>query len=222
MILPSPSLQTDNPNQDWVALDRWRNLAPDPANSLRDGVVTMSRTTLTMTLPRGEWWLLAAARKPLTLSERSQDRQIVASQAQWIPLTTSGSVLRIRANGGPAAVYRIASGSSFLPHGPFATGIAVRESRPWPWITHVAFDRIPGRPALLIFRDRFSAGWHIDGARTLWHGIADGYANAFLIADAKPQISIVYGAQSLFAILAVLSALAYAATIFAIIRLHYA
>ena len=218
VILPAPSLLTDDPAQDWVPLDRWRNVAPDAANSFKDGVVTTSRATLAVALPAGRWWLFAAADAPLEIVDASGQRRVAANGRTWIPLNANGNAVRIRATVGRAAVYRLASGTSSIPRGPFARGVAISAARPWPWIATIDFKRTPSLPVLLIFRDRFSEAWRINGAQTLWHGVADGYANAFLIAGPARTISIVYQPQSLFLVLAALSALAYVLAVSALIR----
>jgi hypothetical protein len=51
----------------------------------------------------------------------------------------------------------------------------------------------------LIFRDRYSPGWRVSGARTIWHGMADGYANAWLVEDVRANVSLEYGPQDVFA-----------------------
>jgi len=219
IIVPNASVQTDDPTKDWVPLDRWRSDAPDTANALAQGVITTSRTPLTILMPPGSWWLLASSSTPLILNDGEHTRSVSAPFAQWIPFRSSSGRLTIRSSGDRAAVYRVASGKSTLPRGPFAQGIGVSTTRPWPWIARMQLSRAPEHRALLIFRERFSAGWRVHGARTLWHGMADSYANAFLVDGPNTAISIVYEPQAVFFVLATLTLLAYAATLVAIARI---
>lgn len=57
--------------------------------------------------------------------------------------------------------------------------------------------------SLLIFRERFSTGWRISGAKVLWHGVADGRANAFLIQTAGRDLTIVYAPKPFLLLAAV-------------------
>ncbi|MBV9972802.1 MAG: hypothetical protein JO135_05650 [Candidatus Eremiobacteraeota bacterium] len=222
VVLPRASLQSDDPAQAWVPLDRWRNVAPDPANAVPEGVVTTSRATLTMTLPPGQWWLLATSQRAVSITSGSWRSTVAAASARWVPLKLTSGEVHIRGNGGRAVVYRVASGKTLTPAGPFAAGIQMQTRRPWPWVVNVHLRRLPAAPVLLVFRERFSENWRVRGATTLWHGIADGYANAFAIRKPAYDIAIVYEPQRVFFIIAAFSTLAYLMTIVAIVRLRRA
>lgn len=212
VITPQASLVTDDPRMGWVPLDRWRAVAPDPASSLSDGVVTSSSQPITMTLPPGEWWLLAQSQGVLMLQEGERVRALRLPSAQWIALGKRGGTIRILSRGSRAAVFRVARGMSALPVAQAMPSIDAF-ARATPWSVSVRLRGPTRGTALLIFRDRFSPAWEIRGARTLWHGIADGYANAFLIAPAGAGITIFYAPERVFLLLSSLTWLAYAAAI---------
>jgi len=222
VIVPQASLQTDDPSKDWAPLDRWRASAPDPATSLGAGVVTSSRAPLTIRVPRGSWSVLAQATPSLIIIDGGAARRIVARSATWIPLHASGTTVTISSDGGRAAVYRVASGAGNVPLGPFAAGQLGDALRKWPWEASLRVRRLDRGAALLVFRDRYSSQWRIEGARTLWHGIADGYANAFVLSDVEPVLHVVYAPQARFFMLAALSSLAYLIALLAIVRFQRA
>jgi len=222
VIVPIPTLTTDDPSDDWVSLDRSRIVAPDPASTTRDGVVTVSERPLQITVPDGQWWLLAQSRSVMRLEQRGFASEVRPVEPTWVPLSPSPGTITVQSIGGAAAVYRIARGSSELPMPPFGSAVVRKVMRTLPWSVSVDVGNRSGDQFMLIFRDRYSDAWQISGARTLWHGIADGYANAFLLTELTPNIRIEYAPQRTFLALTLLCWVIYGMTILGAVLLHYA
>ncbi|MBV8726887.1 MAG: hypothetical protein JO233_03805 [Candidatus Eremiobacteraeota bacterium] len=221
-IVPVSTLRTDDPSEDWVSLDRSRGVSLDPAATMRDGLVTVSERPLQIAVPDGQWWLLAQARGVVRIEQRGFASDMRLAGPTWVPLSPSPGTITVRSIGGAAVVYRVARGSSDVPAGPFGSAAVLRVMRSLPWSVSVDVASRSGDRFMLIFRDRYSDAWRVSGAQTLWHGIADGYANAFLLAEPKTNIRIEYAPQRAFLVLVLLCWLMYGATIFAAVWLYRA
>ena len=219
-IVPASTLRTDDSNEDWVSLDRSRSFSPDPAATIGDGVVTVSERPLKIAVPDGQWWLLAQARGVVRLEQRGFDSDMRLVGPTWVPLAPSPGTITVRSLGGAAVVYRIARGSSDVPAAPFGSAKVLKVTRSLPWSVSVDVGSRSGDQFMLIFRDRYSDAWRISGARTLWHGIADGYANAFLLTELRQNIRIYYAPQDTFLALTVLCWLIYASSISAVALMY--
>jgi hypothetical protein len=204
IVLPSPDRRQDDPRLNWVSIARWYAYSADAHAASTYGVATVSRAPLTIHAGAGPWYVLYAAVKPLDV--RIGSVRIVLPAAlhpRWAPLPAGGSVT-FTARGGKATVYRLARGSGDVPAGRYAAPHVEQFSRSHPWRVNVQVTPLAGT-SLLIFRERYSPEWRVEGARVLWHGVADGYANAFVLANAGRDLHIVYRPQRGFFVLTYIS-----------------
>ena len=187
----------DDPHSGWTLLSRWYGLDPSES-TFGQGLVTLSSTQLLVSLPRGDWWLLHSG-GPLTLRSGTF-HAIVPSSAEprWDPVSSDGR-LALRAVGGEAIAYRLAQGNAAnVPLRQFGSASVVTYSTPNPWRVNFLTKTHSSGPWLLVFRARYAPGWKVLGAREQWHGIADGYANAFVLSDLPKSLSLYYEPERAF------------------------
>jgi hypothetical protein len=210
VVMPSASRATDDPTRDWVDAERWRARTPDPAAAIAGGVFTESRKPLQLKMPAGGGWsLLSSSEQPLTIDSVGGTKVVEPSRSpQWTSLAGVSGYIAFRPSGN-TVIYRIARGVSDAPTGTYPA-FAIGVSRAEPWHVDVIVQEPGQGRALLIFRDRYAPGWQVSGARTVWHGMADGYANAWLVDDVQSTIALEYGPQEVFAWLAGIVLVGYA------------
>lgn len=204
IALPSPDRRQDDPRLNWVSIARWYAYSADPHASAAYGVATVSRAPLTIQAGAGPWYVLYAAVKPLDVRIGRAHRVLAAAAHPRWALLPGGGIVTFTGRDGKATVFRLARGSSRIPAGRY-TGVHIeRYSRTRPW--RVDLDVTPAAgTALLIFRERYSPEWRVEGAQVLWHGVADGYANAFVLANAGRDLHIIYSPQHGFFVLTYIS-----------------
>lgn len=204
VVLPAPDRRSDDVTNAWVSLARWFGRAADPHAAIESGVTTLSKAPLTLRLPEGTWYLLYASQRPLRIqAAHGTIVEPAAVHARWTPVP--GGTLSISAEGGAATIYRAAHGKVALPLGRYTMPAIAKTSRRWPWRIDVRLSSPAQEPSVLVFRERYSPQWTVQGARTLWHGVADGYANAFLVEDAARDVRLVYAPQGRFFLLSIIS-----------------
>lgn len=195
----APHTLVDNPKEGWVALDRWRSL-DSALGATAGGIATTTRKRLALRLPNGGWSILHSG----------ADIRVTGSATVVLPASTlprwdalPSNAMQLSGAGGRVVIYRVARGSAIVPRGPFAsiTPTRVRRSIPWQIKVDAPFD--PRATYMLVFRDRFSRYWAISGADVLWHGVADGFGNAFVIRGASASLTITYAAESAFLVASV-------------------
>ena len=205
IVLPSPDRERDDPRETWVSIDRWYALSADRLATVASGVTTLSREPLHMRAGLGHWWVLYAAQRPVRIRTQRGTAFLPASaHARWMRISGDRDFV-FTPGGGAATIYRLARGRAEVPLGTFAQPRVALIDRPKPWHVEITLRDRAASPALLIFRERFSPQWVLHGAHVLWHGVAGGYANAFLIDGAQQRLSIVYAPQRGFLMLSVLS-----------------
>jgi hypothetical protein len=186
----------DDPATGWALLTRWYALDSALSTTGR-GVLTQSVEPLSLTLRAGEWWLLhSGGRLSITSGTR---RQIMPASPtpRWDAVESNGRVV-LRSLDGEAVAYRFARGrTAGVPRLRFAVASATY-SVPVPWHVDVSAKSSARGPWLLVFRVRYSPYWHVAGAAVLWHGLADGFANGFILTTLPAQFSIDYEPQRPF------------------------
>lgn len=194
IALPSPDRRQDDPRLNWVSIARWYAYSADPHAASAYGVATVSRVPLIVHAGAGRWYVLYAAVKPLD-ARIGRTRIVLPAtlHPRWALLPGGGSVT-FTGRGDKATVYRLARGSSGIPAGRYAPLHVEQFSRTRPWRVDLQITPAAGT-SLLIFRERYSPEWRVEGAKVLWHGVADGYANAFVLANAGRDIHIIYSPQ---------------------------
>jgi hypothetical protein len=199
VTVPQADRVRDDPRTTWVSIARWYAYALNhPA--IANGITTLSREPKTIVLGKGPWFVLYSSQRRVRVVARSISLVLPARPAPtWAALP--GGAVTLIPRGGVCTIFRIARGDTTLPLGTYARTSIESEKRPWPWRVDVHLAEAIHGPRLLIFRERFSTGWRISGATVLWHGVADGYANAFLVAAARRNISLVYSPQKIFLLL---------------------
>lgn len=204
LALPQPTMASDDPRLGWSTLERSYARSASPYAMLPYGVTTSSNMPLHMSVPAGRWSILYAATSPVVIRASTRSRRLPASvRPTWASIASAGS-LSIANVAGVATVFRVARGGVRLPYGSYAAPPAVWARRAHPWEVDIS-TTATARPILLVFRERYAAGWTIHGARTLWHGVADGYANAYVIKEETSQLTIRYDPQHTFWIAAFFS-----------------
>ena len=204
IALPSPDRRQDDPRLNWVSTARWYAYSADPHAAIGYGVATVSRVPLSVHPGPGPWSVLYAAVKPLDV--RIGRAHIVLSAAphpRWA-LLPDGAGVTFTGRGGKATVYRLARGRNDVPAGRYVPAHVEQFSRTRPWRVDLQVAPAAG-PSLLVFRERYSPEWRVEGAQVLWHGVADGYANAFVLDKVRRNVRIVYTPQRGFFVLTYIS-----------------
>ncbi|HLJ84921.1 MAG TPA: hypothetical protein VKT51_12175 [Candidatus Eremiobacteraceae bacterium] len=197
--LPPPSRATDDPTRNWVDAERWRARTPDPSAAIAGGVFTESQRPLQLKLPAGGGWsILTSSVQALTIDGVKSTKAIAPSRyPQWTALTGLSDYIAVRPTGA-TVIYRLARGASNTPSEKYPAIAISAVTRPLPWRIDLTLRTPAKGPALLIFRDRYAPGWSVIGARAMWHGMADGYANAWLVDGPQTKITLYYAPQELF------------------------
>jgi hypothetical protein len=188
----------DDPMTGWVLLTRWYAL-DHSLSTFGRGLVTESHKPLALDLSAGNWWLLHSGGRLSIRSVTLLRFLPAAATPRWDRLSSDGHLV-LRSLDRDAAVYRFARGRAVgLPIGRYA-GASASYSLTAPWRADVtAQSNAPG-PWLLVFRFRYSPNWRIAGATVLWHGLAEGYANGFVLTSLPRAFFIYYQPQTLFVI----------------------
>ena len=218
-IVPAFDPVYDDPERAWVSGQRWFAVAPDPFTTARGGVVTRSTAPLHVHLPPGRWAMLYESRSALAVMAGGRAIRMPASiRARWAPVDGGDVTVRALHAKSDAVVYRFARGTAAVPKGRFAPAALDGFARLSPTAFDVRAHAAGAGPALVVLRERYSPNWTIGGARVLWHGIGDGYANLFLVQQTPEHFSISYAPQRTFFALCVLCWLLQAAGVAVAVR----
>jgi len=188
---------SDNPRLGWTLLSRWYGL-DGSKSTFGQGLVTLSSTPLIVSLPQGGWWLLHSG-GPLNLRSGAFDETLPgSSEPRWDPVSSDGQLV-VRSLRGEAVAYRLAQGrDDGVPLRNFGSATVIAYSSPAPWRVNVLAKTRSHGPWLLVFRTRYAPGWNVLGAPTQWHGVADGYANAFVLSALPATLNLYYEPQRAF------------------------
>ncbi len=187
----------DDPATGWALLTRWYTLDRSES-TIGQGAVTESSAPLSVPLADGEWWLLHSSGRLNVVSGAAHKLLPATATPRWDAVHSDGRIV-LRSIDREAVVYRLARGrEGNIPvrrFSPATWGYASRS----PWRTDVQARSKAQGPWLLVFRTRYSPGWRVEGATAVWHGMADGYANAFVLTALPSQFTIYYEPQKAFA-----------------------
>ena len=188
---------SDNPRLGWTLLSRWYGLDASKS-TFGQGLVTLSQTPLAVSLPRGDWWLLHSG-AALNLRSGAFDHTLPSSrEPRWDPVSSDGQLI-VRSLRGEAVAYRLAEGrEAGVPLRTFGSATVLAYSSPTPWRVTVLTKARSTGPWLLVFRARYAPGWNVLGAPAHWHGVADGYANAFLLSALPRSLNLYYEPERAF------------------------
>jgi hypothetical protein len=186
----------DDPTSGWALLTRWYALDRSEP-TIGQGTVTESSVPLSVPLSRGKWWLLHSGGRLNVVSGAAHSVLLASPTPRWDAVRSDRQIV-LRSIDREAVVYRLARGrEGNIPvrrFSPATWSYALRS----PWRTDVQARSKAKGPWLLVFRTRYSPGWHVEGTTAVWHGVADGYANAFLLTALPRQFSIYYEPQKAF------------------------
>ena len=187
----------DDPHVGWTLLSRWYGL-DSSGSTFGQGLITLSSMQLVVNLPRGKWWLLHSG-GPLSLRSGAFHETVPSSaEPRWDPVWSDGR-LAVRAVRGEAVAYRLAQGKAAdVPLRQFGSASVLSYSNSKPWRVDLLTKANSSGPWLLVFRARYAPGWEVRGARAQWHGIADGYANAFVLSALPASLSLYYEPERAF------------------------
>ncbi|HET7813490.1 MAG TPA: hypothetical protein VFL13_03880 [Candidatus Baltobacteraceae bacterium] len=209
----------DDPSRVWVSAQRWFGEAPDPFTIAQGGVTTRSTAPLRMQLPPGRWAMLYESKSALVVSAGARTMPVIASKhARWVAVEGGDLTIRALRAKSDAIVYRFARGTAGVPAGRFTPIAIERFARRSPTAFDVKARGAVAGPALIVLRERYSPNWTIGGARVLWHGLGDGYANLFLLDRIPENVTISYAPQRTFFALCLLCWLLQGAMLFIAVR----
>lgn len=209
VVTPSANRLVDDPRSAWVDAQRWIGLAPDWSAATSGGVLTQSNAPLTLQLAG----LSAPSVMISTSGEASLDcgnskYTVTKTSVRWVALGRC-SMLMVRSRKGVTAVYRAASGAAAIPSGTLSSALVDDIRRPFPWEVNARIRASAQHPVVVVFAEQFSSGWELHGARVLWHGMANGFANAWEIDPPEGTVTFVYAPQNLVSALSIVSDLSY-------------
>lgn len=222
IVIPNPSRIYDDRDRAWVDYGRWRFRAPHPEDAVADGVLTASNVPLVVVasaLDRPS--VLLSAHGTVRLRCRSGWQQtITLNSTEWYALGEKCGILTVRVRNGTAVVERVAEGTAVVPRGHFKQPHIIEETRPWPWEIDIRLSRSQPAPTMLVFGERYSDNWKVEGAQVLWHGVADGFANAWEIESVSTRLRLVYTPQRLFNALSAVAVFGYVGCLIAFVTMR--
>lgn len=205
VVTPSADRLVDDPHAAWVDAQRWIALAPDWRAAAPGGVLTQSTRPLTIRLrAMVDPAVMMSASGEASIECGSRERIVTRTPIRWIPLGRCSSVV-IQNRKGVTAVYRAASGVAAIPSGVFSPAVVDGVRRPFPWKVYARIHAAGSRPVIVVFSEQFSKGWELHGARVLWHGMANGFENAWEIEAPQGPVTFFYGPQRIVSALSIVS-----------------